>query len=127
MVKTIVSPPTKSWHISRKIQLLVFQNGWSNLQELVGKDDCIVLMPVAIAGSAGATLTEAKGGQQTNITLEINSEVIITRRCLLGVLPGTKVVCVVLCIAKDKEVDKISDTALHYILFTCCPSLQIDW
>jgi hypothetical protein len=89
-------------HLARKVQLLAFQNGWSDLRALVGKDDCIVLIPVAISGPAEVTVRETKGERQETFACTTHAELIITGRCSLWVLHENKVVCVVLYIAKDK-------------------------
>jgi hypothetical protein len=90
-------------HLARKVQLLAFQNGSSDLRALVGKDDCIVLIPVAISGPAEVTVHETKGERQAALACTTNAELIITGRCSLWVPPESKVVCVVLCIAKDNK------------------------
>ena len=108
IVTAIVTCPakSKSFYISHKVQLLVFQSRRSNLDELVGSNDCIVLIPVAITGSPLATVTDGASGQSTTITFTENSEVMVTRRGTIGMLEESKVVCVVLCISGNKGKDK---------------------
>lgn len=72
------------------------------MEELVGKDDCIVLIPVAIIGSAEATVEERETERRATLTFTTNSELVITGRCSMWIPPDSKVVCVVLCVAKDK-------------------------
>lgn len=96
------------------MQLLVFQDGQSKFDRLVGKDDCIVLIPVAISGSPVATvqepkgtqgstgIEEPKGGRRTILTFKTNSELMISGSCSILIPDRTKVVCVMLCIGKDK-------------------------
>ena len=105
IVKSIVPPPEKKYYLSLGVRLLVFQTGsWSNLMELVGKgDDCIVLIPVVIAGSPEATLHDPETGRQTKFGFEVGSELIIAGRCSIWVGLQSKIVCVVLCIGRDKE------------------------
>lgn len=107
-------PPQKTFYIAREVQLRVFQNGWSDMAQLVGKNDCIVLIPVAISGSAGASgsaetsvsaeawVQETAGQRKTTLKLSKNSENMIAGRCSIWMPEQTKVVCVVLCISKNK-------------------------
>lgn len=108
IVTAIVTRPaqSKTLYISRKVQLLVFQSGWSNLDELVGNNDCIVLIPVAMTRSPLATVADRASGRSTTITFTENSEVMVTGRGTIGMPEGSKVVCVVLCISGDKGKDK---------------------
>jgi len=103
IIKTIVSPPGKTYYLSRKVQLLAFQSGWSKLDDLVGKDDCIILIPVAISSSIEATIQEERTERRTTFVVTTNSELIITGRCSMWIPPKSKIVCVVFCVAKDKE------------------------
>jgi len=105
IAQAIITQTGKEFYLARKVQLLVFQDGWSNLDKLVGKNDCIVLIPVAISGSPVPTVQEQKGSKgerQTTLTFSTNSEVMISGRCSMWIPDETKVVCVVLCIGKDK-------------------------
>jgi hypothetical protein len=105
-VKSILPPPRKKYYLRLGSRLLAFQSGWSDLVELVGKDgkdDCIVLLPIAISGSAEATLLEPDTQRQTALTFQIRSEFIIAGRCAIYFPPQSKVVCVVLCVGRDKE------------------------
>ena len=71
--------------------------------ELVGKgEDCIVLIPIVIAGSPEATLNEPVTGWQTIFIFETGSELVIVGRYSIWIQPRSKVVCVVLCIGRDK-------------------------
>jgi len=106
IVKSIVPRPEKRYYISLGVRLLVFQGGWSNLIELVGennRDDCIVLIPIVIDGSAEATVHEPTTKRQSTFTFKTDSEFIIAGRCSIWVQAQSKVVCVVLCIGRDKE------------------------
>ena len=49
----ITPPPKKTYYLAREVQLRVFQDGWSDIAKLVSKDDCIVLIPVAISVEIG--------------------------------------------------------------------------
>jgi hypothetical protein len=102
IVQTIVPSSEKKYNISLGVRLLVFQSGLLNLVELVPKDACIILIPVAIAGAGEATLYEPTGRQrQMKFTFKTNSElVIISGRCSVDVSVNNKVVCVVLCMDK---------------------------
>jgi hypothetical protein len=94
--------PGTKYYLSRAVPLLAFQGGWSSFDELVAKDDCIVLIPAATDGSVQATVHDPKTKQETTITFEIGFEYIITGRCLIGLLQGSKVACAVLCIKREK-------------------------
>lgn len=89
--------------LSTGVRLLVFQAGWSSFYDLVDKDDCIVLIPVVISGSAAGTLYDYTSQRQMAITLETKSELLIAGRCAMWVGPQSKVVCVVLCIGKGNR------------------------
>jgi hypothetical protein len=83
---------------------LAFQSGWSNLEELVvKKDDCIILIPVQIIGSATGIFEEGATGRKTTFTCEVESELVMSGRCSIEMEPSTKAVCVVLMVGKDKE------------------------
>jgi len=99
------SPPEKKYYLHHAVQLLVFQfqNGWLNLVELVPKDDCIILIPVTVVGPSGATLYESETKRQMEFTFETNSMFIISGKCSIYIPPESKVVCVVLCMGRDKE------------------------
>ncbi|KAM3066226.1 hypothetical protein ACMFMG_012130 [Clarireedia jacksonii] len=103
IIKAIVPRPKTKYYLHYGVRLLVFQSGWSNLVELVPKDDCIILIPVVIDGTAKVTISEPTTGQETTFMLEIKSQLVISGRCSIRIQPGSKVVCVVLCIGKDKE------------------------
>ncbi len=102
MVKAIISRPARSYFLSRTVELVVFQHGWSNLGDLVGKDDCIVLIPIAIMGSDEVTIEEWKTARQTTFKFTNASELIMTGRCSMWIPAENKVVCVVLCVGRDK-------------------------
>jgi len=102
IVKMIIGRPGKTLDLSGGVSLLVFQSGWSNLEEIVGKDNCIILIPVVIAGSDEGTLQEQTTDRRTTFKFETNSELMVTARCSIWIPQGSKVVCVVLCAGKDK-------------------------
>jgi hypothetical protein len=79
----------------------VLQDGRSNFDKEVGKDDCIVLIPVAISGSPIATVEDPKGERKTTLTFMINFEFMIAGRCSILIADQTKIVCVMLCIGKE--------------------------
>jgi hypothetical protein len=89
--------------LSKGVRLLVFQAGWSSFYDLVDKDDCIVLIPVVISGSAKGYLYDYTTQQQKTITLETKSELLIAGRCAIWVGPQSKVVCVVMCIGRGNK------------------------
>ena len=113
-MQAIITRPGKTFYLARKVQLLLFQKGQSIFDRLVGKDDCIVLIPVAISGSPMAIVQEPKGtavshgaeepkdGRRTTFTFKTNSELMISGRCSILIPDQTKVVCVMLCIGMDK-------------------------
>lgn len=96
IVKTIVPRPGKVHYLSRGVSLLVFQSGWSNLADIKGKDNCCILIPVAVEGSGEATIEERSTVRRTTAKFEINSKLIISGRSSLWLPPQSKVVCVVL-------------------------------
>jgi len=113
-VQAIITRPGKTFYLARKVQLLLFQKGQSIFDRLVGNDDCIVLIPVAISGSPMAIVQEPKGtavshgaeepkdGRRTTLTFKTHSELMISGRCSILIPDQTKVVCVMLCIGMDK-------------------------
>jgi hypothetical protein len=80
----------------------VFHSDWSTLESLVGEGDCLILIPVAIIGSAEGKLEEQTTRRQTTVTFDVKSELFISGRCAIHVQPKSMVVCVVLSIGKDK-------------------------
>ncbi|ESZ90918.1 hypothetical protein SBOR_8690 [Sclerotinia borealis F-4128] len=107
IIKTIVPRPKERYYMSLIVHLLVFQTGCSKFEEMVGKDDCIILIPVVIIGSGTGMLEEEATGRRTSITMDANSELVISGRCSLYLEPGSKAVCVVMSIGKDKDKDKL--------------------
>lgn len=103
IIKEIVPRPEKKYYLSTIIRLLVFQSGLSDLEELVDKDDCIILIPVIVTGSANGSLEERATGQRIPFTFETESELVISGRCSIHLPPQSKAVCVVLSIGRDKE------------------------
>jgi len=99
IVDALATPPTKPYLVSRSVQLLVFQSGWSNLG-----DNCTALIPVAMSGTIEAIIKEQTSQRQTTLTFTPNSEVMITGRSLIWIPDNSKVVCIMLGIgiAKDK-------------------------
>ena len=85
------------------MRLLVFQSGLYDLEGLVGKDDCIILIPVFIRGSATATLEEKGTARRTTFEFEVKSEFILSGQCFMDMEPESMAVCVVLSIGKNKE------------------------
>ncbi|KAL5346627.1 hypothetical protein ACLOAV_008334 [Pseudogymnoascus australis] len=73
IIKDIVPRPEKNYYLSKIIRLLVFQSGLSDLEELVDKDDCIILIPVLTA-SVNGSLEERATGQRIPFTFETESE-----------------------------------------------------
>ncbi|OBT82440.1 hypothetical protein VE02_08925 [Pseudogymnoascus sp. 03VT05] len=102
IIKDIVPQPEKNYYLSTIIRLLVFQSGLSDLEELVDKDDCIILIPVLTA-SVNGSLKERATGQRIPFTFETESELVISGRCSIHLQPQSKAVCVVLSIGRDKE------------------------
>jgi hypothetical protein len=107
-VKAIL-PRLEKYYLSFVVRLLVFQSGWSNLGELVGKDACIILIPAIVVGSDAAVLEEQGTGRRTTFSFQADSELVISGRCSIKMQPANKVVCVVLSIGKDKGKDKGND------------------
>jgi len=109
ILKAIVPHPKKNknkYYLSYGVRLLAFQDGSSNLEELVvDKDDCIILIPIVIIGPATGTLMEGDGAtaRQTTFTCEVGLELVISGRCSIKMEPKSKAVCVVLTMGKDKE------------------------
>lgn len=102
VVKEIVQLPGKKYYLSRAVRLLVFQSGWSQLNTLVAKDDCVILIPDVISGSGVATIHDPTTQRQTTFEFKKGFEFIITGRCAIWLEQQSKVVCVVLCIGKEK-------------------------
>ncbi|KAH6664049.1 hypothetical protein B0J14DRAFT_608330 [Halenospora varia] len=109
IIKAIVPRPEKKYYLSFVVRLLVFQSGRSDLGELVGKDDCIILIPVVVIGSDTATLVEQGAGRQTTFSFKVDSELVISGQCLVYMQPANKAVCVVLSIGKDKVKESGND------------------
>jgi hypothetical protein len=85
------------------VRLLVFQRGSSNLARLVGKDDCIILIPVVIIGHAAATLEEQGTARRTTFDFKVGSEFILSGQCSMEMQPESKAVCVVLSVGRNKK------------------------
>lgn len=66
-------------------------------------DDCIILIPVHIIGSAIGVLEEEATRRKTTFTCDVGSELVMSGRCSIEMQPKSKVVCVVLTMGKDKE------------------------
>ncbi|KAH6661594.1 hypothetical protein B0J14DRAFT_602846 [Halenospora varia] len=109
IIKAIVPRPEKKYYLSFVVRLLVFQSGRSDLGELIGKDDCIILIPVVVIGSDTATLVEQGAGRQTTFSFKVDSELVISGQCLVYMQPANKAVCVVLSIGKDKVKESGND------------------
>jgi hypothetical protein len=103
IIIAIVPRPKTQYYLSRIVRLLVFQSGWSNLEELVDKDDCLIFIPVVVTGSAVGSLEERATRRGTTFIFEIESELVISGGCSIYLQPDTKAVCVVLSIGRDKE------------------------
>jgi len=112
IIKAIIPPPTpKKYYLSYGVRLLLFRSGWSNLEELVvNKDDCVILIPVYIIGSATGTLKERATVPEEEATVrkttficEVGSELVVGGRCSIAMEQESEVVCVVLTMGKDKE------------------------
>ncbi|KFZ01483.1 hypothetical protein V500_00749 [Pseudogymnoascus sp. VKM F-4518 (FW-2643)] len=101
VVEAIIGPAR--FYLSDQVRLLVLQWGWTNLNELVPKNDCIVLIPVLMAGSVEVAVQERGSDRRTALTFTANSEFVIAGRCALWLAKGSKIVCVALCIGKNKE------------------------
>lgn len=106
IVALIVGPPQKTLHLSRGVALLAFQKGSSNLEKIVGKDNCGIFIPIDIVGSGEATLEETvledKSSRSTTFKFQTGSELLITGRCSIWLPAQSKILCVVLCTGKDK-------------------------
>jgi len=90
------------YYLSRTIRLLVFESGLLSLNKLGNDNDCVILIPVTITGSAIATVQDRRTAQETTFTYETGAELITTGKCSIRHQKGTKVVCAVLVIRKDK-------------------------
>lgn len=62
--------------------------------------DCVALIPIAISGPEVPALVQDPGGRQTSIMLRKDSEIMIASKCSIRFEPGTKALCVVLCIGE---------------------------
>merc|ERR1711964_380299 len=96
IVKTMVRHPGKVHYLSRRVSLLVFQSGWSELAEIMGKENCYILIPSVIKGSGEVTIEERSTGRRTTAKFELNSKLIIRGSSSLWLPPQSKVVCIVL-------------------------------
>jgi len=99
-VKTILHRPGKVHCLSREILLVMIQSGWSELAEIhcvKSKDNCCILMPVAVVGSGEATVKERSTGRQTTAKFEIDSKLIINGRGSLWLPPQSLLVCAMSC------------------------------
>ncbi|CAD6452365.1 f77eaddb-ac7d-443e-be13-e5aad7689fce [Sclerotinia trifoliorum] len=106
IVALIVGRPRKTLHSSRGVALLVFQNRTSNLEKIVGKENCGIFIPVDIAGSGEATLEETvlkETNRRTIFKFQTGSELLIIRRCSIWLPAQSTVLCVVRCARKDKR------------------------
>jgi len=103
ILQAIIPTEEKKYYMTFGMRLLVFQSGLSNLEGLVGKDDCIILIPVVIIGPATATLEEQGTARRTTFDFELGSEFILSGQCFMDLKPESKVVCVVLSIGRNKE------------------------
>ena len=88
--------------MSQGVRLLVFQLGWSAIYDLVNKDECIVLIPVEISGSANGHLYDSTTERYEPLTYKTNTVYLISGRTSLYVEQGSKVVCVVLRVGRGK-------------------------
>jgi hypothetical protein len=103
ILQTIIPSEEKKYYITFGLRLLVFQSGLSSLEGLVGKDDCIILIPAVIIGPATATLEEQGTGRRTTFEFKVGSEFILSGQCSMEMQPESKAVCVVLSIGRNKE------------------------
>lgn len=69
ILQAIIPSIEKKYYITFGVRLLVFQSGLSNLEGLVGKDDCIILVPVVIIGPTTAILGERGTARRTTFEL----------------------------------------------------------
>jgi hypothetical protein len=92
--------PGTKYYLSRAVPLLEFPPGWSNLDTLVAKDDCIVLIPVVISDLVVATIQDAKENRET-FTFQKNFECIISGKCSIWLPQESKVTCVALGIKRE--------------------------
>jgi hypothetical protein len=85
------------------MRLLVFQSGLSDLEGLVGKDDCIILIPVVIIGPATAILEKQGTARRITFEFKVGLEFILSGQYSMDIQPESKAVCVVLSIERNKE------------------------
>jgi len=97
IVDALTTPPTKPYLLSRSVQLLVFQSGWSNLG-----DNCTVLIPVAMSGTIEAIIEEQTSRRRTTFTFTPNCEVMISGKSSIWIPGNSKVVCIMLGIGIRK-------------------------
>jgi hypothetical protein len=79
----------------------VLGEGWSDFDKEVGKDDCIVLIPVIISGSPVATISDPNDQRQATFRFRKDFEIMIAGRCSIRIAEQTKLLCVMLCIGKE--------------------------
>ncbi|KAJ8068743.1 hypothetical protein OCU04_002440 [Sclerotinia nivalis] len=91
IVDALINPPLKPYFLSRAVQFVVFQSGWSNLG-----NNCIVLIPVALTGTMNAVIDENTSRRRTTLTFMPNTEVLISGGCSMCIPEKSKVVCVML-------------------------------
>jgi len=101
IVRTMFQRPGTKYYLSRATPLLVLQGGWSNLNNLVTNDDCLVLIPFPLSNPVGATI-EVTNGKRETFTFQTNSEYIIAGKCSIWLPEGSKVTCVALGIKREK-------------------------
>jgi hypothetical protein len=94
--------PGTKYYLSRAVPLLAFPGGRSSFDKFVAKDDCIVLIPVAMNGSVQATVHDPKTKQETAFTFQTGVVYIITGRCSIRLPEGSKVACAGLAIKREK-------------------------
>ncbi|CAD6440078.1 381995f3-698c-4ab0-a727-567ce6aceb10 [Sclerotinia trifoliorum] len=81
----------KPYFVSRAIQFVVFQSGWSELGS-----NCVALIPVAMTGTMDAVIDENRSRRRTTLTFKLNIEVLISGGCSMCIPEKSKVVCVML-------------------------------
>lgn len=84
------------------MRLYAFQ-GLVSVVELVGKDDCVLLIPAATSGSSEVTIEDPTKTQQTTIRLDVQSICFIAGRCSIRVEAQSKIISVALGVGKNKE------------------------
>jgi hypothetical protein len=97
----MIPRPEKTYSLS-SVRLLGFQGAVVELEELGGQDTCVVLIPVLTDGSGKAKVEEPKTGRQEDIIFSTQSIIMVSGRCTLWIQEGSKVVCAMLCIGRDK-------------------------